>query len=786
MKQHAARNARAVGRIVGISLAVSLLVCAHAADAQDEPATRILDREPFDRITLDAANGNTVLDVLSLTPQDRAAVTSLKPGAKIRIRLLAQTDKEFELAVSSIAKEGNLPKVIFFEQFILHEADQLVMQGKTDAAFEYIDFLLKKYPNTAGLEQLLQAYLYTDAGLQFRAQRYDEALAILEELYSQNPEYRSTAQVLGTVADKVIEGNVGGQNYTAARKLIARIDQQYREQQQAVVTKWQQQLTQMAAAKRDEARRFLDAEQSRAARDASQQMMDIWPAIEGAAELFAEISRRYPLMVVGVTQPALSDDPRRIDNWAARRTGRLTERLLFEFIGYGPEGGQYACPLGTLETSEDGLQLTLRLRRSGTGSDPTSINGYDISRRLLASADPSSAEYQPAWSQLMAGVRVQDVMEVQIDLRRPHVLPPALMQMRLEPAPGVAADQAGFGPYVLQERTETETRFIRNARFTAGTTAQRTEIEERYFADPRDAVEALRRGEIDALDRIPAHQTERLQSDASLFVGQYELPTVHLLVPNTKNSHLANRTFRRALVYGINREAILNAIVLRGVSAAGSRVVSGPFPAGDGQNEALAYAYDETILPRPYDPQLAFTLIQLAEQELAAVAEKKGEKPPPRPTFVLGHPADDTIRAACDAIVKQLEPIGIQCTLKELPSGVTADPSGECDLLYVEAAMWEPAVDARRLLAADGIVKSEDPYVGLALRQLDVAKNWRDARLRLHELHRMTHSEVTVIPLWQTVNHFAARTTLRGVASRPVAFYQDVEQWQVAPRPLQE
>jgi ABC-type transport system substrate-binding protein/tetratricopeptide (TPR) repeat protein len=786
MMRNAARNSNALICIARIALAASLFVCANAAFAQDEPAIRILDRDPFDRITLDEANGNAVLDVFPLTPQDRATVANPQPAAKIRIRMLSQPEREFDLAVRSIGKDGNVPKVEYFEQFILRDADQLVAQGKTNEAFEYFDFLVQKYPKAAGLEQSLQSYLYTDAGLQFRAGNYDDALAVLEELYSQNPDYRSTSQVLGTVVDKVIERYAADKNYSAARKLIARIDRQYRDKQQAVVAKWQQQLSQVATAKRDEARRFLESGESRAARDASQQMMDIWPSVAGAAELFAEISRRYPLIVVGVTQPGSIDDPQRVDNWAARRTGRLTQRLLFEFIGYGPEGGQYACPLGTLETSEDGLQLTLRLRRGGAGSDPTGINGYDISRRLLALAEPASSEYRPAWSQLMAGVRVQDVMQVEIDLRRPHVLPTALMQIRLEPSSGVAAGEPGFGPYVEQQRTATEVRFIRNARYAAGAAAQRTEIEERYFAEPRDAVDALRRGEIDALDRVSPSDAERLRSDSSLVVGQYDLPTVHLLVPNTSNPYLANRTFRRALVYGISREAILNAVVLRGASIPGSRVVSGPFPAGDGQNEALAYAYDETILPRPYDPQLAFTLVQLAEQELITVAEKRGEPPPTRPTFVLGHPADDTIRAVCEAMVKQLDPIGIRCELKELPLGVTDDVSGECDLLYVEAAMWEPVVDARRLLAADGIVKSEDPYVGLALRQLDGAKNWQQARLRLRELHRMTHSEVSVIPLWQTVNYFAVRTTLRGVATRPVAFYQDVENWQITPRPLQE
>ena len=64
-------------------------------------------------------------------------------------------------------------------------------------------------------------------------------------------------------------------------------------------------------------------------------------------------------------------------------------------------------------------------------------------------------------------------------------------------------------------------------------------------------------------------------------------------------------------------------------------------------------------------------------------------------------------------------------------------------------------IDARRLLAPAGVAAVRNEYVGMALRRLDAAGNWREARRRLHELHRIVHEQVAIIPLWQTVNYLA-------------------------------
>lgn len=77
------------------------------------------------------------------------------------------------------------------EAVALTGADKhLEPQATYDEAFEFYQWLLKFYSQTQGLQTAVQDYRYLNAGVLFRAQRAEEAFAILEELYRQNREYR--------------------------------------------------------------------------------------------------------------------------------------------------------------------------------------------------------------------------------------------------------------------------------------------------------------------------------------------------------------------------------------------------------------------------------------------------------------------------------------------------------------------------------------------------------------------------------------------------------------------
>ena len=81
--------------------------------------------------------------------------------------------------------------------------------------------------------------------------------------------------------------------------------------------------------------------------------------------------------------------------------------------------------------------------------------------------------------------------------------------------------------------------------------------------------------------------------------------------------------------------------------------------------------------------------------------------------------------------------LGLEIKLVEMPIGQSFPKPDEdlADIVYVSAAVWEPVIDARRVLGPEGLAASKDQLVGLGLRRIEEAKNWREVRDGLIQLH---------------------------------------------------
>ncbi len=179
-----------------------------------------------------------------------------------------------------------------------------------------------------------------------------------------------------------------------------------------------------------------------------------------------------------------------------------------------------------------------------------------------------------------------------------------------------------------------------------------------------------------------------------------------------------------------------------------------------------------------------------AKPEHDPVQDRPGQvQPQATMPLVLLLPPEPVARAVCQSIKLQLELVGIPIELREVSAGsqVLAADAGstlkesanadDYDLLYTELAMWEPVVDARRLLGPRGEAGRCSPSMGLALDRLDQAQNWKQAQANLRQVHQIAFYDLPVIPLWQTYNYFAYRKTLDGFGKSPISCYQQVDQW---------
>lgn len=749
-----------------------LLTFAESGEPEDS-GLGLLQEEPHDIIYFTAKSGGGWAKVQLLPIRDMPS----SPQGQLRFSIIGFETDEF------VAKWGDIERIDFWEKRLERETAERIAANDFVGAYPFLSILIRDFPRRPGLKELRSNFLWQNAIQRAAGKERAESLAMLEELHRFDPQFKQ-AQVIKAISlttDALMKSMVDESELDNAQQLLARLKADYKNFDMSAINKWDAEFLKMATEKREAALAAVETKDYRAARRLARESIYLKPDIEGGRELIQEIDEIYPLISVGVLQAARVYDPVRLDNWAARRAGRLLYRNLFEIQGAAPEGGEYEFLFGSTETTPDRLSLDLILE---TAKLPDPLNKIEvdfladqITHRALSQSDT----YFSPWAAAVEGIGIDGPRRVRCLLRRPHVLPTCLLQLNVD-ASWFGGEPGGpTGDYSVDTVNEKETRFMltEQARQANVDDNKPREIVEVRCESGSDAVSKLLSGEVDVLDQLFPADAIKLKQRRDVKVVEYPLPTIHMLVPCSDHEFLQDKNFRRALLYGINREDILNGELLENRSSPGCKVLSGPFPAGLSQDDPLGYAYDASILPRRFEPSLAQLLVQLSKNLKTAAAERKEEPAPKLRPIRLAFPADNLSRVACEGIRSGWELIGLEVDLVELPLGQSYPDPDTADLVYVSAAIWEPIIDARRLLGPRGLAKSEDQLIGLGLRRLEEARNWREVRDRLLALHSISHHELPVLPLWQMVDSFAYRTNLSGMGSRIVSLYQNAGNWRL-------
>ncbi|MEX0610986.1 MAG: ABC transporter substrate-binding protein [Pirellulales bacterium] len=763
--------------VVFVCLSIGLARAQEPANSQQQ---RLLDRTPFDQVVLNQAGGGKTLDVLPLDLPQRPLAPVPGTG-KLIVRLLERPTDEFEVSWADVAQ------VRVFEQLLLDEARLLTESGQFDAAFDYFAQLSSRYPSLPGLDDAINDYLRRNSLALYQANEHDRALALLLTLYQRDPKSAGLASAVEKVAGEIIQRYLREGDYSAARNVLVLWQTQLRGLASTAAAEWQRRFEAAATRQVDEATRLIQQKQYIPARQAVAKALAIWPKLDAATSMAAQIQRQFPFVTVGIFESAPRQPQRRIDSWPALRASRLTQHLLAEQVDFGAEGGIYRSPFAELKFDESGRELSIKLDPSASGGvyprrdkpggslATGQLTADFVARLLLSMARPGSSHFRPDFASLLAGVSLEPPRTVKLHFSRIHVRPEALLQI---PVSSAAANTTNFA---AADYTSGQVIFAATAAASQAAAGLHAVVEQ-TMPDDEAAVAALLAGEIDILDRVPPWHLERLRAVEGVRVESYRLPTVHVLIPNADRPLLAKREFRRALCFGIDRQWIVQRALLAGASVAGFEVVSGPFPAGTSLSDPVRYGYNNRITPRPFEPRLAAILASVAWASVQSSAgDDNVEASADIPELTLAHPTDPVARLACQSIQAQLQRQGIRIKLKEFTADELLAGRVDDDLRYAELAVWEPATDARILLGPGSLTgRLQSPYLNAALRQLDEATNWNDVRARLAELHEIAHHDLPVIPLWQTINYFAYRTSVRGVGESPVTLYQNVDEWTAA------
>ena len=774
--------------ILLVSALMSTNLQAVAAESPKTQPTRLLDQQPFDRITLNAASGNEKIDTLLLDLPNRKVPSSLPAEGSLELRRLSQPSVLYTVSWNSIAR------IELYEHLLLAEAIQLASARDLTQAYDYINFLHKNYPKLPGLNSATEKYLRQDALASYAKKNYEETLTILLALYDLNPQHPNLQKFVETVTDRLIARHLSKRDFASARSILELLTDGFPELRLANITTWRNKFEAGAAKQLAAARKAIRQQQFLKARRSLRRALAILPAAVGAVEMLEEIDRKSPQIVVGVNQLVVS--PRNTLDWSAARVSQLTEPKLLYLTGFGAEGGSYQSDWVNLTSDDTGLQLDLELKAAARQQG---ISAGNIALELLRQADPAQVQYRVDFAELLSNVEIRQGNLVSIHWQRSHVRPEALLSLALHRVtqstnlPGVyqSTFDRGSKKFVAYQLSKSTKR-------ASGPEA----ILENFYDNEDTAFADLLSGEIDLLASVPPWQVARLQQSDKVIVLPYRLPSIHVLLLNEKKPLMRRREFRRALCYGIDRQQILNDILLGGERRPGFRVLSAPLPAGITLTDPVGYAYNQGLPPRSYEPRLSAVLSAVARNSLAKLAaakvraSAKGEERDQHEgaseddvaatvnvaavikPLVLAHSPDPVSTIVCQTVKLQLDAIGIPIKLKMRSAQETDDD--DYDLLYAQLAIWEPLVDARRLLGPDGLAGHCSASMSLALQNVDQAKNWKEARTRLQEVHQIALNDLPVIPLWQTVDFFAHRKNLQGIGTAPVTLYQNVSDWKRA------
>ena len=215
------------------------------------------------------------------------------------------------------------------------------------------------------------------------------------------------------------------------------------------------------------------------------------------------------------------------------------------------------------------------------------------------------------------------------------------------------------------------------------------------------------------------------------------------------------------MAYALDRNRLLNDVVLRDPDSDLARLVSAPFPSN-------GYAYGVQVPLRRYDLVLAFSLTLAAKKQFGGTT----------PKLKMVCAPDQIAEEAARDMVKQWKRIGIEV---ELVSGRVGS-SSNWDIVYRTQKMAEPLADLWPFLTLQSQARVESlrhlpDWLSHELIELEGAGDWDSARRMLHQLHQHLWAEVQFIPLWEIDDFMVIRKRISGVPRRPIHPYQDVERW---------
>jgi hypothetical protein len=330
---------------------------------------------------------------------------------------------------------------------------------------------------------------------------------------------------------------------------------------------------------------------------------------------------------------------------AERRRAELTEIPLFQPSGLRERSVRYSSRVFDIwEPTELGHSVLFRLRQQrAKGADSPFLTASALAVALEARLDRQHPAYDERLAWAVQSMEVRSPWELLVRFQQVPLRPEALFAFAPEAGSKPATSETGhpaggttpaakpvsfpFSGSVVDGRNAIYRREIDAAVPPASLSV--SEVIEIRFDSYERALQALLRGELSYLPDPPPWMAKALAERSEFSVIRRAVPVTHYLQFNPRSRPLRSRAFRRALVYALDRQRLLEELYLHEPPGPLGRLTSGVVP-------SRSYACDRSIEPHSFDPALAWSLVRTAAKELDG----------PASSLQMAAPADPLLRRA--------------------------------------------------------------------------------------------------------------------------------------------
>ena len=218
------------------------------------------------------------------------------------------------------------------------------------------------------------------------------------------------------------------------------------------------------------------------------------------------------------------------------------------------------------KTSPDGLTWTFTMRDGVTFSDGGPLTATDVAYSFNRIIDD---ELSASWRfGSVTSVTAPDASTVEIKVKTPtpNLLTliggfkgMAVVQKQNVTDGKIGRTPVGSGPFVVSDWTSGDHITLAANPTYWGTKPKLGGIEYRFIADGSTAITALKNGEIQWTDSIPAQRVKSLESDSSIKLSVTPSNDYYYLTLNQSRKPWDNVAARQAIAYAIDRAAISQA-----------------------------------------------------------------------------------------------------------------------------------------------------------------------------------------------------------------------------------